>query len=57
MLSIVFRVDAWQGTLATSTDEATDARFFALDDLPELPALYQETLADVQRFYGTLIVK
>lgn len=57
MLSIVFRVDAWQGTLATTTDETTDARFWALDDLPELPALYRETLADVQRFDGTLIVK
>ena len=57
MLSIVFRVDAWEGALATTTDETTDARFFALDQLPELPALYQETLADVQQFSGSLIVK
>ncbi len=57
MLSIVFRVDAWRGTLATSTDETTEARFFAQNDLPELPSLYQETLADVQHFDGTLIIK
>lgn len=57
MLSIVFRVDAWMGTLTTVTNETSDARFFALDELPELPALYQETLTDLQRFDGTLIVK
>ncbi len=57
MLSIVFRIDAWTGTLTTVTSETSNARFFALDELPELPALYHETLADVQRFDGTLIVK
>jgi ADP-ribose pyrophosphatase YjhB (NUDIX family) len=57
MLSIVFRVDAWQGTLATATHETTASRFFALDELPELSAPYQETLADLQRFDGSLIVK
>ncbi len=57
MLSIVFRIDAWTGTLTTVTSETSNARFFALDELPELPALYHETLADLQRFDGTLIVK
>ncbi len=57
MLSIVFRVDAWQGTLAATTEETTAACFFALDELPELPALYQETLTDVQYFRGRVIVK
>ncbi len=57
MLSIVFRVDQWHGTVKTTTNETTDARFFALDDLPDLPPLYQETLADAHQFNGTLIVK
>ncbi len=57
MLSIVFRVDQWRGTLTTTTNETSDARFFALNDLPDIPALYQETLADLQQFDGTLIIK
>ncbi|MDP9317231.1 MAG: NUDIX domain-containing protein [Chloroflexota bacterium] len=57
MLSIVFRVDVWTGTLTPSTNETSDARFFAFNELPELPALYHETLVDFQRFDGTLIVK
>ena len=57
MLSIVFRVDHWGGTLTPTTNETSDARFFALDELPEIPALYQETLADLQEFDGTLIIK
>ncbi|MDP9315592.1 MAG: NUDIX domain-containing protein [Chloroflexota bacterium] len=57
MLSIVFRVDQWRGTLTTTTNETSDARFFALNDLPDIPALYRETLADLQLFDGTLIIK
>ncbi len=57
MLSIVFRVDQWRGTLTTTTNETSDARFFALNDLPEIPAVYQETLADLQQFDGTVIIK
>ena len=57
MLSVVFRVDAWRGTLATATNETRDAQFFACDQLPDLPALYPETLANVQQFTGALIVK
>ncbi len=57
MLSIVFRVDQWRGTLTTTTNETSDARFFAVNDLPEIPAVYQETLADLQQFDGTVIIK
>lgn len=57
MLSLVFRVDEWAGELATTTDETTDARFFALDALPELPPLYEETLHDLAAFDGKVILK
>jgi ADP-ribose pyrophosphatase YjhB (NUDIX family) len=58
MLAFVFRVDAWSGQLRSATDETVDARFFPLESLPEnLPALYRETLADVQAFDGQVIVK
>ena len=57
MLSIVFRVDQWRGTLTTTTNETSDARFFALNDLPDIPALYQETLVELQQFDGTVIIK
>lgn len=57
MVSFVFRVDAWSGEIQRETDETTAIRFFPLDDLPELSALYRETLNDLQRFDGTVIVK
>ncbi len=57
MLALVFRIDEWAGELATATDETTDARFFALDALPTLPPLYEETLRDLGAFDGTVILK
>src|SRR5712692_728684 len=60
MFALVFRVDRWQGTIVTSTDETTHARFFALAELPMyLPAVYRETLADLERYEqtGQLILK
>jgi 8-oxo-dGTP pyrophosphatase MutT (NUDIX family) len=54
MFALVFRVDRWQGTVVVSTDETTHARFFAPDQLPrELPAVYRETLADLERYEQT----
>lgn len=57
MVAIVFLVDEWSGTLVPETDETTEARFFDLDELPEIPSLYQETLEDLRRFDGSVIVK
>jgi ADP-ribose pyrophosphatase YjhB (NUDIX family) len=58
MFAVVFRVDKWQGDLHSKTDETVDARFFALDDLPEnLHTFYCETLDDLQKFDGRLILK
>ena len=54
MFTMVFRVDRWQGTILTSTDETTHARFFAHDELPtDLHAVYRETLADLERYEQT----
>lgn len=57
MFAVVFRVDRWSGPLLAETDETRDARFFARDELPPLRPVYQETLADLDAFDGTLIVK
>lgn len=58
-ISMVFVVEEWEGELQRETDETTDARFFALDALPEIPALYEETLADLRewRQNGRFILK
>ncbi len=57
MLALVFRIDEWTGELGTTTDETSDARFFALDALPELPPLYEETLRDLAAYGGMVILK
>ncbi|GIP39439.1 phosphohydrolase [Paenibacillus sp. J31TS4] len=59
LFSCVFLVTEWDGALLRETDETTDAAFFPPDRLPELPALYRETLADRNRFRleGDVIVK
>ena len=57
IFAIVLRVDEWEGTLLQETEETFEARFFDLTDLPALPALYQETLDDLRKFDGHLILK
>jgi ADP-ribose pyrophosphatase YjhB (NUDIX family) len=61
ILSFVFLVTKWSGTLQSNTNETTNACFFDLEDLPlsEIPQLYIETLEDLT-FYketGKVIVK
>lgn len=49
-MAVVFLVDTWQGTIATSTDETTNVRFFAPDEIPEnVMDVYRETLTDLQQ--------
>ena len=57
MLSHVFRVDRWTGSLATETDETTDARFFATTELPEISDLYRFTLQDLEKFEGAVVLR
>ena len=54
MLSFVFRVDRYGGTLKTVTDETIDARFFPIE---EVPSGYRETLEDLENFAGQVILK
>jgi ADP-ribose pyrophosphatase YjhB (NUDIX family) len=57
-LSIVFLVKEWRGQLQATTDETLDARFYSLKELPpNLPAVYHETLEDLLRYGGQIIVK
>jgi ADP-ribose pyrophosphatase YjhB (NUDIX family) len=59
MFSVVFVADEWSGDLQTQTDETINARFFALNSLPDIPDLYRETLADLQSYRknGQFILK
>ena len=57
MLAIVFLVGEWSGLLLTETDETLDARFFGLDELSNMPEVYRETLEDLQKYDGQLILK
>lgn len=57
LLAVVFRVDEWGGVLARETEETVDARFFSQDNLPELPSNQLETLEDLWRYKGQLILK
>ena len=50
MFTVVFVIDEWSGDLQAQTDETVNARFFALDNLPAIPDLYRETLADLQSY-------
>lgn len=57
MFSVVFRVDEWSGSLVRSTDETVDAQFFSPVNLPDIPPHLHETLADLKKFDGQLILK
>ncbi len=57
MLAIVFLVREWTGEVCPQTEETTDCRFFAMNDLPKLSPLYEETMEDVRSYRGSLIPK
>lgn len=60
LFTVAFRVDTWEGTLLTSTDETTDAGFFAPDELPTPTGhAVTETLADLLGYEqtGQMILK
>jgi len=57
LIVFIFRVDEWSGELVRETDETLDAGFFSLDRLPEIAPHYHETLADLEKFDGQLILK
>lgn len=56
--TVAFLVREWSGELAVDGAEAIDARFFALDRLPEpLYPIHVDTLADLREYRGGFIVK
>jgi len=57
MFTMVFLVTKWQGNLIKQTNETTDARFYEINDMPELSPPHAETIQDLQNFTGNLIVK
>ena len=56
-LIIVFRIDEWGGSLLSETDETVDARFFSLDEIPDIPKMFREIIEDLKNFDGQLILK
>ena len=57
LLNLIFRVDEWTGSLVRETDETLDARFFAVDDLPEITGYEREVLEDCEAFSGRVVLK
>ena len=58
MLAFVFLVRQWHGNLQQQTDETVAAKFFPPNALPpNRPAFYDETLEDLKKFSGTVILK
>ena len=58
LFQVQFLVDEWSGELVNETDETIDARFIALDELPEkILDSYQEVLEDLREYDGSLILK
>jgi ADP-ribose pyrophosphatase YjhB (NUDIX family) len=57
MMSFAFLVNELSGTLLTTTDETTDARFFDPDHPPDIDNLYREALDDLRSFTGAVMLK
>jgi ADP-ribose pyrophosphatase YjhB (NUDIX family) len=57
MFTLVFLVDKWTGELLRETSETVDARFFRLEELPDVHPIYRQTIEDLNHFDGRLIVK
>jgi len=58
----LFRIDEWNGTVQTETEETSDIGFFPMDDLPEFESGYfeqheNEVLEDLRNFKGAPIIK
>ncbi|MEV4760556.1 NUDIX domain-containing protein [Micromonospora sp. NPDC049559] len=51
---VAFRVDEWDGTLLTTTDETTNAGFYPVGEFPApMSGAVEETLADLAAFEAT----
>ncbi|WP_062107413.1 NUDIX domain-containing protein [Bacillus niameyensis] len=59
MFAVVFLVEQWSGQLLEETDETAEAKFFSLDELPDIPPLYLETIEDLKSYRrnGQVILK
>ncbi|MBC7321216.1 NUDIX domain-containing protein [bacterium] len=61
MVTFVFKITDWDGTLIKETDETLNARFLPLEDLKEfdIPPLYLETINDLRDYEltGKVIIK
>ena len=49
-VEFAYRCRDWTGTLKRQEDEVEELRFFALDELPELPKRTRRRLADWERY-------
>ncbi|TCP53430.1 ADP-ribose pyrophosphatase YjhB (NUDIX family) [Tumebacillus sp. BK434] len=62
LFEFAFRVEEWTGELVQETDETVGAKFFPLDDVPEIRDPFWKThhervIADLKAFQGQLLLK
>jgi len=59
MFAVVFLIEEWTGNVLQETDETYDAKFFSINNLPDIPNLYLETIEDLEiyKLNGTVILK
>ena len=57
MFTLVFLVTEWKGELVRETNETSDARFYATDELPEMSPPHAECVQDLLNYSGKLFVK
>lgn len=62
MFEFVFLVTKWSGELVQETDETTNAAFFPVEQLPNIPDEYwlthtQDVLRAVEQFTGALLLR
>ncbi|MGB8955575.1 MAG: NUDIX domain-containing protein [Tumebacillaceae bacterium] len=61
MFEFVFLIERWSGNLVMETDETVGAKFFPIDQLPNMDGYWLQHTLDVledwKNFEGTLILK
>ncbi len=55
--TMAFLTEDFSGSLLESTEEISDAGFFYINNLPDIDDTYVETIQDLFRFQGAIILK
>ncbi len=55
--TMAFVTEDFSGQLLKSTDEISDTGFFYINNLPDIEDVYMETIQDLFRYQGSIILK